>query len=239
MATITENLQTIYDCRVDIKQAIINKGGEVGDLTTYAEAITNLPSGGGGDSSQLNFDGVSEDYEILCPQRMEKMIVKEGVKSIGDVYTGIGALSMYGWDCLSEMKISNTVEVIAPTGFEMCSNLTHLTLPNSVKRITSYAFESSYLQSIIMPNALESIEADGSFRYSDINFIYFNQAESIPTINGWNFIFTGFLGTGEFIPSTAKIIVPDNLYDEWRNADGWSYIAEQIYKASEYPLPTE
>lgn len=45
MATITENLQTIKDSTMAIKQAIIDKGGEVGDLTTYAEAITNLPSG--------------------------------------------------------------------------------------------------------------------------------------------------------------------------------------------------
>lgn len=47
MATITENLQTIKDSTMAIKQAIIDKGGEVGDLTTYAEAIANLPSGGG------------------------------------------------------------------------------------------------------------------------------------------------------------------------------------------------
>lgn len=47
MATITENLQTIKDSTMAIKQAIIDKGGEVGDLTTYADAIANLPSGGG------------------------------------------------------------------------------------------------------------------------------------------------------------------------------------------------
>ena len=47
MATITENLQTIKDSTMAIKQAIIDKGGEVGDLTTYASAIANLPSGGG------------------------------------------------------------------------------------------------------------------------------------------------------------------------------------------------
>lgn len=45
MATITENLKTIKDSTTAIKQAIIDKGGEVGDLTTYADAITNLPSG--------------------------------------------------------------------------------------------------------------------------------------------------------------------------------------------------
>lgn len=49
MATIAENLQTIVDCKIAIKQAIIDKGGQVGDdLTTYASAIANLPSGGGG-----------------------------------------------------------------------------------------------------------------------------------------------------------------------------------------------
>lgn len=47
MATITENLKTIKDSTMAIKQAIIDKGGEVGDLTTYAEAIANLPIGGG------------------------------------------------------------------------------------------------------------------------------------------------------------------------------------------------
>ena len=45
MATISENLKTIKDSTMAIKQAIIDKGGEVGDLTTYADAITNLPSG--------------------------------------------------------------------------------------------------------------------------------------------------------------------------------------------------
>jgi hypothetical protein len=47
MATIAENLKTIKDSTTAIKQAIIDKGGEVGDLTTYADAIANLPSGGG------------------------------------------------------------------------------------------------------------------------------------------------------------------------------------------------
>ena len=47
MATISENLKTIKDSTMAIKQAIIDKGGEVGDLTTYADAIINLPSGGG------------------------------------------------------------------------------------------------------------------------------------------------------------------------------------------------
>ena len=44
MTTAAEKLQTIVDCKSAIKRAIINKGGQVGDLTTYADAIANLPS---------------------------------------------------------------------------------------------------------------------------------------------------------------------------------------------------
>lgn len=47
MSTTAEKLQIIIDNKAAIKQAIIEKGGEVGDFTTYASAIANLPSGGG------------------------------------------------------------------------------------------------------------------------------------------------------------------------------------------------
>ena len=54
MATITENLKTIKDSTTAIKQAILDKGGEVGDLTTYADAITNLPSGDPNPTAEKN-----------------------------------------------------------------------------------------------------------------------------------------------------------------------------------------
>ena len=42
MATISENLQTIADSTAAIKQAIIDKGGTVGDITTWADAISGI-----------------------------------------------------------------------------------------------------------------------------------------------------------------------------------------------------
>lgn len=233
MATITENLKTIYDCRIDIKQSIVDKGGEVGDLTTYAAAIANLPIGG--DSSQLNFDGVPEDFSIVSSNRVQKIIVKEGVTMLGDLSMGYPAFDC-SWE-FSEIEIPNTVEDICQTGFNYCYSLKHVTLPNSVKRIWSYAFQGSALESIIMPNALESISAEYSLD-TDLRFCYFNNAQFIPVLQDYWYPAT-FNDFTMFVPKSTKFIVPDNLYDEWRNADGWSYIAEQIYKASEYPLPTE
>lgn len=52
MATIAENLQIIKDSTDAIKQAIIDKGGDVsGDISTWAEAITGI-SGGGNDDTK-------------------------------------------------------------------------------------------------------------------------------------------------------------------------------------------
>ena len=55
MATISENLQIIKDSTDAIKQAIIDKGGTInGDITTWANAINGISSGGsGGGSTEL------------------------------------------------------------------------------------------------------------------------------------------------------------------------------------------
>lgn len=48
MATISENLQIIKNSTNAIKQAIIDKGGEIsGNISTWASAISNIQSGGG------------------------------------------------------------------------------------------------------------------------------------------------------------------------------------------------
>lgn len=59
MATISENLQIIKNSTDNIKQAIIDKGGEIsGDITTWADAISAIESGGitllGGIKNKLN-----------------------------------------------------------------------------------------------------------------------------------------------------------------------------------------
>ena len=57
MSTIQENLQTIADSTAAIKQAIIDKGGEItGDITTWASAISGI-SGGGSAEEEIVFTG--------------------------------------------------------------------------------------------------------------------------------------------------------------------------------------
>ena len=58
MATISENLQTIKNSTDAIKQAIIDKGGEIsGNITTWADAIGGIEVGGGSSSTEITFTG--------------------------------------------------------------------------------------------------------------------------------------------------------------------------------------
>lgn len=64
MATISENLQTIKTSTDAIKQAIIGKGGKIsGNITTWADAISAIESGGitllGGIKNKLNGSNIA------------------------------------------------------------------------------------------------------------------------------------------------------------------------------------
>lgn len=68
MATISENLQTIKDSTIDIKNAIEDMGGTVeGDITTYATAIRNIPSVGGNGAYALVEHGTNDTTFMLTP----------------------------------------------------------------------------------------------------------------------------------------------------------------------------
>ena len=70
MATISENLQTIKTSTDAIKQAIISKGGEIsGNITTWADAISAIESGGitllGGIKNKLNGSNIAIPTNVI------------------------------------------------------------------------------------------------------------------------------------------------------------------------------
>ena len=223
---ITENLQTIKNSTLAIKQAIIDKGGEIdGDITTYADSINNLSSGG-----QLNFDGTVEDFTNANYKKVTHLIIKEGVTSLRPTSMGVGAFEYWN---IESVKLPSTLTSIDALAF-YGSKIKKITIPNSVTYLGSDCFSNTdQLQYVIMPNQLVSMDGERDFYNSSVEYIYFNNAEIIPSLGYWGML------TDIVFESHTKIIVPDNLYDSWRNADAWSQYADQIYRASEYPIPNE
>lgn len=113
MATIGENLQTIKSSTDAIKQAIIDKGGTInGDITTWADAISGIETGGGGSSEEYVFTG-SISYnmtEITLTGRLSSIPELSPIFLVL-VYLGSSAV-VSKWIVLD---ISNTLSVTIDT----------------------------------------------------------------------------------------------------------------------------
>jgi hypothetical protein len=114
MATISENLQTIKNSTDAIKQAIIDKGGEIsGDITTWASAIGGI-SGGGGSSEEIIFRGT-------LTTNMTKIIISGTLDSKPQhdsslVFCAFG-FTMGGIICKSQsIVMTNTINITLDIG---------------------------------------------------------------------------------------------------------------------------
>lgn len=88
MSTISENLQIIKNSADAIKQAIIDKGGTIsGDITTWADAISGISSGGELDLITF-YLGSTNDASRICPRGMTWAEYVESVFNTKDYYYG-------------------------------------------------------------------------------------------------------------------------------------------------------
>lgn len=166
MATIAENIQTLRSIKSDIKNAITDKGGSVGnDFKTYAQAITNLPSGGGGGTE--NEDGlVTRRLSVYSNDR----VIMVGTYAFANCTSlisitlplceYIGSNAFYRCTKLASIDLPNCL-LINSYGFENCSSLMSLNLPLCTSIMTSAFAFGQRLQSISLPNC--SYVGDGAF----------------------------------------------------------------------------
>lgn len=128
--------------------------------------------------AQTRFDANNLTYEILSES--EKTVeVHDGSKSNGEVFipstisyngnnytvTVIGEEAFSWCSELTAVTIPNSVIYISKKAFSGCYGLTSITIPNSVTSIGNYAFGyCSKLTSITIPNSVTSI-GDMAFRF--------------------------------------------------------------------------
>ena len=120
MSTISENLQTIKSSTDAIKQAIIDKGGTIsGDITTWADAISGIETGGGGSSEEYVFTG-SVTYNMTKITLTGQLSSKPELSPIYLVlvYLGTAALATK----LYVSDISNTLTATIDAGEPLMGN---------------------------------------------------------------------------------------------------------------------
>ena len=136
MATIAENIQTLRSIKSDIKNAITNKGGSVGnDFKTYAQAITNLPSGGGGGGTENEDALVTRTISVYSNDRVSV----------------VGKGAFFYCQSLTSVNLPNCLS-LGSNAFAFCEKLTYFSLP-LCENIDTYAFsDCTTLKSIDLPN---------------------------------------------------------------------------------------
>lgn len=209
MATISENLQTIKTSTDNIKQAIIDKGGEIsGNITTWADAISAIESGSA--YPEVNH-GTNDTTFTLTPN------------------------IFHVWDEVTSLTLNfgnETSGVANEYLFQFTSGptATSLTLPDDIKwandNVPTINRNMIYQVSILkgLASVLEFNNISLIFFYTDNPYYGPYQAEQGMTWEDWvnskyntnkatisnNKIFIGSWFFSEVIPS--DIIISDNTY---------------------------
>lgn len=223
MATIAENIQTLRSIKSGIKQAITDKGGSVGnDFKTYAQAITNLPSGGG-----------NEDLINLIERDITTLNIPDGTTKIGDY-------AFYYCGTLTNVTIPDSVTEIGNYAFQYCKALTEATIGNGVTSIGYYTFYyCDRLRSISIPDATTKISGGAFSNCKGLTDVTIGNG--VTTINGEAFKYCDrlksvtikattppTLGSEAFYQTNCPIYVPAASVDAYKTATNWSAYANRI-----------
>lgn len=127
---------------------------------------------------------------------------------------------------LKQLLLSNSISSVSSSMLATCSSLPNIVIPENWTKIPSSMFKlCSALSEIIIPKNISKIESY-AFQYCyAIKKFDFIHHESIPTLDNAN-AFNGIAGD-------YQIVVPDSLYNGWKEATNWATYAENIVKASE------
>lgn len=152
MATIAENIQTLRSIKSDIKNAILQKGGVVTDaFGGYAQAITDLPSGGGGGT---------EIEDALVMKTISGTYYNNRVSKVGSF--------AFCSTTLQSVNFPNCISV-GNNAFAYCYFLSSIYLPKC-SSIGQYVFDYCYdLVSINLPNCL--YVGSGAFMNTHLTYI--------------------------------------------------------------------
>ena len=158
-------------------------------------------------SAQLSTIG---GYTFRYCSALESVTFPENLKNIG-------AETFNGCTSLTSINFPSTLTGIANYAFKDCYSLKSITLPNTQTSIGTDLFKQCYSLSYIkVPSAVDTVQ-QGAFINVDNITVDFSDSTAVPTLRS----------TAAFT-STAVILVPSSLYDEWIAATNWSAISSQI-----------
>lgn len=170
-------------------------------------------------------DEVKEVPINLCGEcyHLKKIVIPNNI-------TTLNTSAISRCKSLRAVVMPNSVLSVQTNVFSDCSSLESIILSDKLESLPStFLSQCTLLQKLYVPNSVVRIDANALAELRSISYIDFSTHTVIPTLSASNSI--------RLLNSASKIIVPDNLYDQWVAATNWSALTSYIVKDSEYTRP--
>lgn len=212
-----------------IADAIRAKNGSTDKYTIaeMAQAVTDIPSGGGGDIDGF-VDGTVTSIESDATKVAQYACYK--FASLVSVSlpnaTSIGTSAFNSCTALTSAYIPNAT-TINMYAFQKCSELTSISIPNATSILNSAFQECSKLSFADCGNS-KSLAPAAFSKCSSLNALILRYTK-VCTLSAVNALSGTPIEDG-----TGCVYVPDDLVDSYKAANNWSTYAAQIKPLSEY-----
>jgi hypothetical protein len=115
---------------------------------------------------------------------------------------------------------------LGSSAFKNCISLSNINLENTnISALYEFTFDScKSLTSLILPKTLTEMANCVFDNCINLKYIYFKEFTHIVNTHILN----------SFLPNEFKIIVPDYLYDNWKNNESSFYAKMSLIKESDY-----
>lgn len=167
---------------------------------------------------------------------LERVILYEGL-------TTIQQYAFHSCNALREINLPSSLTSLGQYAFQTCTSLKDINIPYGVTSysagllystvITSFNIREGIttiptaflagcygLTSLVFPKSVTNINASAFASCYGMGIYDFSQLEAVPTLANVN----AFLN----IQPDCRIIVPYQLYEEWKTASNWSHFASHI-----------
>ena len=187
--------------------------------------IITIPNHLGGIVGEAVFYGLSNVKSLIIP----KSVVTINLNALQDLITKTLVLpsSLSTWSsAFSHVRDVIIPPKVAGVGAIFRAKLDLIKLPLPVTTLSTNAFRDSRVFAFIFGANIKTIGGDCFYNATQVKMYDFRKTMQVPTL-GNSAVFSG-------IADICKIVVPDNLYDNWVIATNWSTYSSYIIKASEY-----
>lgn len=165
-----------------------------------------------------------EKNTIMLGEKVFKGCISSEIPSYATSIGNRGFANSY----IGSISIPDSVTSIGSDAFYGAKNIKEIIAPN-VGGVLYQTFRSCPNLKKVILGDITKIEYYVFYYSGLLQYVDLRRCSAVPVlVEGGSFHSTG----------NCKIVVPDNLYDEWIAATNWSSFANRIVKASEFVEPT-